>query len=289
MYAITGASGAIGNRVAARLAAAGVDQRLVVRDPSRAPAYPSAQVSGPAEYADQEAMRQAFAGADTVFLVSARESADRVAEHRSAVDAAVEVGVERIVYLSFQGAAEFCTFTFGRDHWHTEQYIRESGLDFTFLRDSLYLAGIVSFVGEDAVLRGPAGDGQVAAVAHDDVADVAASILVDGDESGRTYDVTGPEAISMLDAARIIGHAAGRRITYLDETVEEAYASRAGFDASQCEITGWVSSYQAIAAGELAAVSDTVERVTGHSPMGLPEYLTRHPAALAHLMPSARR
>ena len=173
----------------------------------------------------------------------------------------------------------------GRDHWHTEQYIRDSGVEFTFLRDSLYLAAIVSFVGDDGVIRGPAGDGRVAAVAHDDVADVAASILVDGDAAGRTYDVTGPEAIGLADAARIIGHASGREITYRDETIEEAYASRASYGAEEFEVTGWVSSYQAIAAGELSNVSDTVERITGHAPMGLPEYLTRHPASIARLIP----
>lgn len=283
MFAITGATGAVGKRVAARLAATEAPQRLVVRDPSRAPALPGAQVSEPAEYADRAAMTRAFDGADTVFMVSAKESANRVDEHRTVVDAAVDAGVSRIVYLSFQGAAEFCTFTFGRDHWHTEQYIRDSGLEFTFLRDSIYLAGVIAFVGDDGVIRGPAGTGRVAAVAHDDVADVAASQLVDGDASGRTYDVTGPEAISMLDVARIIGNATGREIGYYDESIEEAYASRAGYDAQEFEVTGWVSSYQAIAAGELAKVSDAVERITGHAPMGLPEYLQRHPASIARL------
>lgn len=284
MIAITGATGAVGNRVAARLAAAGTPQRLVVRDPRRAPSLAGATVSEPAPYADRDAMRRALDGVDTLFLVSAHEAEGRVAEHRTAIDAARDAGVSRVVYLSFQGAAEHCTFTFGRDHWHTEQYIRDSGLEFTFLRDSLYLAALVGFVGDDGVIRGPAGDGRVAAVAHDDVADVAASILVDGDDSGRTYDLTGPEAIGLADAARIIGNACGREITYHDEALEEAYASRAGYDAKQFEVTGWVSSYEAIAAGELANVSDTVERITGHAPMGLPEYLTRHPAGIHRLM-----
>lgn len=286
MFAITGATGAVGKRVAARLAAAGSAQRLVVRDPQRAPTLPGVEVSEPADYRDRAAMTRAFDGAETVFMVSASESASRVDEHRNVVDAAVDAGVSRVVYLSFQGAAEFCTFTFGRDHWHTEQYIRDSDLEFTFLRDSLYLGALISFVGDDGVIRGPAGSGRVAAVAHDDVADVAASLLVDGDTSGRTYDITGPEAISMLDVARIIGNVTGREIGYYDESIEEAYASRAAYDASEFEVTGWVSSYQAIAAGELAKVSDAVERITGHAPMGLPEYLARHPASIARLSPN---
>lgn len=283
MLAVSGATGGVGKRVAARLAAAGVDQRLLVRDPRRAPSLARAEVSEPTEYADREAMLRALDGVDTLFLVSASESEDRVTDHRRAVDAARDAGVSRIVYLSFQGAAEFCTFTFGRDHWHTEQYIRKSGLDFTFLRDSLYLAAVVSFVGDDGVIRGPAGRGQVAAVAHDDVADTAATILINGDDSGRTYDLTGPEALGLADIAQIIGRASGRDIRYHDETIEEAYASRAAYGAPEFAVTGWVSSYQAIAAGELSNVSDAIERVTGHAPMGLPEYLARHPASIARL------
>ena len=75
------------------------------------------------------------------------------------------------------GLSPAATFTFARDHWHTEEHIRETGVDFTFLRDNLYLDFVPGFVGEDGVIRGPAGDGSVAAVARDDVAEVAASVL----------------------------------------------------------------------------------------------------------------
>ena len=72
-------------------------------------------------------MRAAFAGADTVFLIPAAESADRVEQHQTAVDAAVAAGVGRIVYLSFLNAAPDATFTLARDHWATEQHIRATG------------------------------------------------------------------------------------------------------------------------------------------------------------------
>ncbi|NEE41521.1 NmrA family NAD(P)-binding protein, partial [Streptomyces sp. SID7982] len=77
-----------------------------------------------APYGDGEAMRRALDGAHTLFLVSAHESPHRVREHTTAIDAAVAVGVERIVYVSFQGAAPDATFTFARDHWDTEAHIR---------------------------------------------------------------------------------------------------------------------------------------------------------------------
>lgn len=73
-------------------------------------------------------------------MVSASEAHDRVRQHTAAMDAAaVASGVERIVYLSFLGAAPEATFTFARDHWHTEEHVRTTSLRHTFLRDSLYL------------------------------------------------------------------------------------------------------------------------------------------------------
>ena len=109
--AITGATGELGRRVAQRLGDRGLSQRLVVRDPSRAPKLPGADIAISPGYHDRAAMTAAFTGADTVFLVSGRESATRVEEHLSAIDAAVDAGVRRIVYTSFLGAAPDCTFT----------------------------------------------------------------------------------------------------------------------------------------------------------------------------------
>jgi NAD(P)H dehydrogenase (quinone) len=65
----------------------------------------------------------------------------------------------------------------------------------------------------------------------------------------------------------------GRETTYLPETVEEAYASRAPYGAPDWQVDAWVSTYTAIAVGELALVTDTVERLTGRRPMTLRELL----------------
>src|SRR5919107_3448369 len=180
VIAVTGSTGAVGNRVATALSDAGVRLRLVGRDPTRLPGLPGAEAAPAAEYRDTEAMRRALDGARTLFLVSGRESADRLAEHRSAVDAAVAAGVERVVYLSFLGAAPDCTFTFGRDHWRTERYIDGTGLRWTFLRDSFYASLLPALVDPEGVIRGPAGDGRVSVVTQGDVADVAVAVLLDG-------------------------------------------------------------------------------------------------------------
>jgi NAD(P)H dehydrogenase (quinone) len=282
---VTGATGAVGSAVARALAAAGQPIRLIVRDASRAPQLPGAQVAS-ATYGDRAAMQAALAGVHTLFLVSASEDADRVGLHTSAVDAAVAAGVERIVYLSFYDARPDSTFTFARDHWLTEQHIRSSGAGFVFLRDNLYLDGLVGFwISPDGLLAGPAGDGRTGAVARDDVADVAVTVLLDAaPHDGQTYDLTGPEAVSLAEVTEAVAAASGRPVRYHAETMEEAYASRAHYGRPRFEIDGWVSGYVAIANGELDAVTDTVPRLTGHPATGLKDFLRVHPESYAHLL-----
>ena len=161
-----------------------------------------------------------------------------------------------------------------RDHGETEKVIRASGLDYTFLRDNFYLDLLPQWADEHGVIRGPAGDGSVAAVARDDVADVAATVLMNpGAHRGAVYQLTGGEALTFADVARRASAATGRSYEFVDETVEEAYASRARFGAPDFLVDAWVSTYTGVRDGELATVTHDVERLTGHLPRTLEDVL----------------
>jgi uncharacterized protein YbjT (DUF2867 family) len=216
-------------------------------------------------------MRAAFEGVHTLFLVPAAEAPDRVEQHYTAVDAAVAAGVQRVVYLSFVNAGPDSTFTLARHHHLTEERIRGSGVAHTFVRMNLYMDFIPAMVAPDGVIRGPAGDGRIGAVLRDDVADVVVEVLTGDGHDGMSYDVTGPEAFTLTEAA------AAMSVRYEDETLEQAYASRAGYGAPDWEVEGWVTSYTAVAAGELDVVTDIVEQLTGHPPVRLADYLRRPP------------
>ncbi|WP_200954386.1 MULTISPECIES: SDR family oxidoreductase [unclassified Nocardioides] len=279
--AVTGSTGALGQLVARALSEQGVEQRLLVRDLSRAPALAGAFPVLFA-YDDHDLARSALAGVDTLFMVSGAEAVDRLAQHRAFVDAAVDAGVQHIVYTSFFGAAPDCTFTLGRDHWATEEHIRASGLAFTFLRDNFYLELMRDLVGEDGVLRGPAGEGRVSAVSRADIARSAvAALLSPADHAGSTYDLTGPEALTFTEIAAILSAHSDTPVTFHDETLEEAYASRLKWPAEQWEYDAWVSTYTAVARGELAAVSDDVRLLTGRDPVSLETLLADTPRSTA--------
>ncbi len=265
--AITGSTGRVGGGVARRLADAGVPQRLIVRDPSRAPQLPATGVVQ-AAYANDGGSGEALRGVDVLFMVSGSEAVDRVAQHTAFVDAAAGAGVRHIIYTSFLGAAPDATFTLGRDHWGTEEHIRASGMAFTFLRDNLYADFFPYFGGEDGVIRGPAGEGRVAAIAIDDIADVAVAVLAEpAAHEGHVYDLTGPEALTMAESASIMTRALGKPFSFYNESVDEAYESRAVYRAEAWRVDAWVSTYTAIAAGEMERVAGDVERVAGHPPL----------------------
>src|SRR4051795_4112324 len=222
MIAICGATGELGGRIAGLVSDRGAPLRLIVRDPARAPRLPGAEVAVAAGYHDTDEMTAALRGADTVFLVSGRESPNRLDEHKSAVDAIVEAGVERVVYTSFANASPDTAFVLGRQHHATEEYIRASGIAYTFLRDNLYMDFLTFMASPEGVIAGPAGDGAVAFVARDDIADVAIAVLSGPGHDGEAYTLTGGRAITLGEAAAVLSEVSGREVVYKAETIEEA-------------------------------------------------------------------
>jgi NAD(P)H dehydrogenase (quinone) len=277
LVAVTGTTGRLGSRVSERLAASGVEQLLVGRDPFRQPSLPRAHHRGPAEYADREHMRHAFHGATSLLMVSANLSDHRLVEHVAVVDAAVDAGVEQVVYVSLLGATEDATYLSARDHARTERYLEASGLRWTVLRAGVYSSMLPGLADEEGVIHGPGGDGRVSAVAHDDIADVAVAVLRAGDAGfdGRVLEVTGPEALTLHEVAAVLSEVTGRGYRYAPQSHEEAWAWRSAVDPDQEQVAGWVSWYEAIAAGELAKVTDTVAVVAGHPAMTVAENVSR--------------
>ncbi len=281
LIGVTGCSGQLGGRVATRLAALGRQQRLLIRNPERAPQLPGSEVVQ-ASYEDGSAMRAALNGVQTLFLVSG-SGAGRLAQHYSAIDAAIAAGVERIVYTSFLAAAPLATFTHSREHSLTEQHIRATGKRYTFLRPSFYLDSVPRWFSSDGVIRGPAGNGTIAWVSRDDLADVAVAVLTTSGHDGASYDITGAQALTLAEIAEQLARVTGFPASYQSETIEEARESRAKLNPSDWELEAWVSTYLAIATGEMSVVSHTVEALTNHAPQTLADYIHQHPESYQHI------
>lgn len=273
MIGITGVTGKLGSYVADLVDKKGIASIHLARSPERATVYASAEIRKMV-YANTPEVVEALKGIDVLLMVSARENPERVEEHTSFLDAAKLAGVQHIVYTSFYGADEKATFTLSRDHAQTEAYIKELGFTYTFLRDNFYLDFFIDIALENGEIRGPAGRGRVSAVARKDTSRVAAEILLNPKEwENQTLNLTGPEDLSMEEIVELLSKETGNAITYVDESVEEAYESRKKWPAQNWEYDAWVSTYTAIKAGEQAGVLTDVEKVLGRPAMSLIDVL----------------
>ena len=273
MIGITGVTGKLGSYVADLVDQNGIASVHLARSPERAKVYASAEIRK-IVYANTPEVVEALKGIDILLMVSARENPERVKEHKDFLDAAKLAGVQHIVYTSFYGADEKATFTLSRDHAQTEAYIKKLGFTYTFLRDNFYLDFFIDIALENGEIRGPAGRGRVSAVARKDTSRVAAEILLNPKEwENQTLNLTGPEDLSMEEIVALLSKESGKTITYVDESVEEAYESRKKWPAQTWEYDAWVSTYTAIKAGEQAGVSTDVEMVLGRPAMSLIDVL----------------
>ena len=273
MIGITGVTGKLGSYVADLVDKKGIASVHLARSPERAKVYASAEIRR-MSYTNSPEVVEALKGIDALLMVSARENPDRVKEHKEFLDAAKLAGVQHIVYTSFYGADEKATFTLSRNHAQTEAYIKELGFTYTFLRDNFYLDFLIDIALENGEIRGPAGSGLVSAVARKDTSRVAAEILLHAKKwENQTLNLTGPEDLSMEEIVELLSKNTGKTITYVDESVEEAYESRKKWPAQTWEYDAWVSTYTAIKVGEQAGVSTDIEMVLGRPAMSLIDVL----------------
>ena len=109
------------------------------------------------------------------------------------------------------------------------------------------------------------------------------AVLTTSGHDGASYDITGAHALTLAQAAQEFSRATGLPASYQPETLEEARAARAKLNPSDWQLEAWVSTYVAIATGELSVVSHTVQALAGHAPQTLADYLRQHPESYQHV------
>ena len=271
--AVTGVTGNLGVIVSRLCKENGIKVRNLARNKEKAEKMGFSDVFK-SSYDKSDDTVKSLEGIDVLFMVSGSENPDRVQQHKDFIDSAKTAGVSHIVYLSFYNASKNSIFTLGRDHYATEEYIKENGFKYTFLRDNFYADFFVDMCREYGEIKGPAGNGKVSAVVRSDVSEVAAKILENPEKwENQTLNMTGPEELTMEEITKLASKYLGKEIKYIDETVDEAYESRKIWKAEQWEYDSWVSTYTAIAEGEQAGVSNDIEKVLGRKATSLAEYL----------------
>ena len=273
--AVTGVTGNLGGIVSRLCKKNGIEVRNLARNVEKAEKLGFSNVFK-SSYDKSEDTVKSLEGIEVLFMVSGSENPNRVQQHKDFIDAAKIAGVSHIIYLSFYNASKNSIFTLGRDHYATEEYIKENGFKYTFLRDNFYADFFVDLCREYGEIKGPAGNGKVSAVVRSDVSEVAAKILENpGKWENQTLNMTGPEELSMTEIVKAVSEYFGKEIKYIEETVEEAYESRKIWKAEQWEYDSWVSTYTAISENEQSGISNDIEKVLGRKATSLAEYLKK--------------
>jgi len=277
MIVVTGAGGHVGGLIAGLLSEQGERTRLLTRDPSRLPELEGAEVVRAAGFEDRDAVSASLGEGDRVFMVAMHSSEeDRVRQHRAFVDAAVAAGVDQLVYLSCLNAGPNAVFLHGRSHGATEEMIRDCGVPFTFVRMSMWADDIPNWFDDDGVIRAPHGDGRISFTYRPEIAQVIAVALTETGHIGKTYDVTGPLSVSMSELAATATEVTGDdyRSEPLDR--EQWKAKRLAMGRPAWSVEAGLSSWDALNANEFDIVSDTVQDLTGTTPITVAGWITQH-------------
>ncbi|MEV4839017.1 NAD(P)H-binding protein [Nonomuraea sp. NPDC049486] len=197
---ITGATGTVSGALLRALPGTD-DVRVLVRDPARAPRGVDVAVG---DLHRPETLEDAFKGVETVWLLTVM-GPDAPHAGSNAVWAAREAGVRHVVRMSAIGAGHDAPTRNGRLHVLSDIELAASGLSWTVIRPAFFMQNLFGSVNA-GTLYGPTGEGRMGLIDVRDIAAFAARVLADArPHHGRTYTITGPESISLREAAARIG------------------------------------------------------------------------------------
>ncbi|MYV99781.1 NAD(P)H-binding protein [Streptomyces sp. SID3343] len=221
MIVVTGATGQFGRLVVEALLQRGTPASEIVaavRTPAKAADLAARGVEvREADYSRPETLVDAFAGADKLLFVSSSgPEADRLAQHRAVVAAAVEARVGQLLYTSLYNATA-STLGLARVHRDTETKIAETGLPSVLLRNSWYTenhTGSLADAVERGTVAGSAGEGRIASAARADYAEAAAVVLLSDDQAGKVYELTGDTNWSLAELAAEAAKQSGKEVAF---------------------------------------------------------------------------
>ena len=276
MIVVTGATGNIGRTLVPLLAEAGKDVVAVSRRP-RPEGLPAGSRHAQADVGNSASMRPVLDGADALFILLGGELNSHGESPNALLDAALDAGVKRIVLLSSQinsTRPEALSHTRLRDF---EAAVRASGADFTILRPGGFASNTLAWaepVRAKRTIFAPFGDVALPVVDPADIAAVAAAALREEGHAGRTYELTGPEAVSPRRQAAVISQALGEEVAFVELSREQAHAHMAQFMPE--EVIDGTLDVLGVPLPAEQAISPDVEDVLGRPARPFGEWVARN-------------
>jgi uncharacterized protein YbjT (DUF2867 family) len=275
---VTGATGTLGSEIVKQLSAKGETIKAAARsaNDNSFENLNGVQVVQ-LDYNKPATLAAAFEGVDKLFLLTPFQS-NMVDLTSNLVSEAKNAKVIYIVKQSAMGADAEPGITPSRLHRQAERIIEESGIPFTFLRPNFFMQNFVNFYSHSIKTQGafyaPAGDAKVSFVDIRDIAAVAVQSLItnDGKHKGKTYDITGGEALSYGQAAEILSKEVGKKVNYINVSDEDARKGMKDIGMDEWTINSLIELFEITRAGYASTISPTVEQITGKKPISFSQF-----------------
>lgn len=280
---VTGAAGHLGRLVAEQLLERLAPEELVLvtRRPQALREFGArgAEVRY-GDFDDPASLSDAFAGGRRMLLISTDAIGRRIPQHRAAVDAAVAAGIDHVVFTSIVNpVAGNPTGAIAREPGRTEDMVRDSGRDWTVLRfgsfAELQLApAATAVINRRLITNG--GDGRMVPVSRRDCAEAAAVTLTTDGHAGKTYDISGPEALSPSDLAELYSDLSGQAVTVVQLSDAMLTSVLVGI-GTPMPISRSITAFgRAVRQGYFNVLDPAFERLTGHPAVALRDVLIAH-------------
>ena len=273
---VTGATGTIGSFVCEQLNNINADFTALVRSEEKAaPLNEKGIKTIIGDFSDTASLEIALSWIDKVFLLSVT-SPDSPKLQGNLVRIAKEKGIKHIVKVSALGTSLDSKFGIGRYHAMTEKDIRNSGIAYTFLQPHSFMQNLIfdsASIKEQSTIYAPMADGKIGMVDARDIAAVAVKSLTEEGHEGKTYILTGPEAISYLDIANTFSKILEKEIKYVPITSEVAHQGMLDSGMPEWLADDLTGLNQVFAAGKAGDLSPDVENVTGRKPHSIEDFV----------------
>jgi uncharacterized protein YbjT (DUF2867 family) len=281
MILIVGATGLVGSATLRQLTARGVPVRALVRSAEKASTLAGPGVETVIGDLEQPASLDAALDGVTRALLISPLHPRQVEWQGNVVEAARRAGAVHIVKLSGLGTALDSPLRSGRWHAQTERHIADAGLPWTYLHPPFFMQNLLrsaAAIAAQGLLVAPMQAGQIAMVDARDVAAVAVAALTSDGHVDKTYTITGPDALSFQEVAQKLAAATGRSVTYQDVPLAAMRREMvaAGLPAWLIEVR--MEFATALRDGYAAAVTDTMQVVTGQSARTFDAFAREHAA-----------
>jgi uncharacterized protein YbjT (DUF2867 family) len=273
---ITGASGNVGKEVLKQIAQTEVQVRAAFQSASKGAEAPSGVEIVVLDYKQPNTLESALKGIDRVFLVGP-PTAELAALERNAIDVIKRSSARQVVKLSAMGGREAI---FPRQHAESEDYIRSSGVPYTFLRPNGFMQNLVNYnaatINAQNAFYGAQGEGRVSHIDIRDIAAVAVKILTAGDHLGKAYVLTGPQALTNREIARILSDDLGREIRYVDLPPAALRQALVTAGVPEWSADALLDLQQLYREGKAATVTQDVEQILGRKPISFAQFSRDH-------------